>query len=108
MAKRAAMVEAYRKMVEALAGAGEGVAGGTGTITVSGYLKGCRLKETRYYANGDVEVDLEIDCPGAAAARAETRERRADDRGSVAVERGARVISEEEWRALFSGAPPVR
>lgn len=106
MARRAAMVEAYKNMAGMLGMSDGGPREGTGTEHVEGFIRGARLKETRYYANGDVEVDLEMTAPvsrvregspEAAAQKAQVK-----DAGLLFVEKGGGTISESEWRDILS------
>ncbi|MDD5557634.1 MAG: hypothetical protein PHN82_10375 [bacterium] len=105
MARRAAMLEAYKNLSAALGMGRSTVRGGTGHETVSGFLQGVRVLETRYYENGDVEVDVEAPVPpggmtGATAGGAGApRERRL-----LLVERDGGVVDESEWRELFGAA----
>lgn len=105
MAKRAAMVEAYKNMAGMLGMSDGGPREGTGGEHVEGFIRGARLKETRYYANGDVEVDLEMTIPAggvregsseSAAGKAEGK-----DRELLFVEKGGGTIGESEWREIL-------
>lgn len=101
MAKRAAMVEAYKNLAMAIGQGRSSVEGGTGSESVSGFLKGVRLKETRYYADGDVEVDVEMEV-GPPGCQASPRSRLpAIEKDLVSVEKGSGVIGEAEWREIF-------
>ncbi|MCX6355052.1 MAG: hypothetical protein NTZ78_09150 [Candidatus Aureabacteria bacterium] len=105
MAKRAAMLEAYKNMVKHVGGVTSQPAGGTGNERAEGFLKGARLVETRYYQNGDVEVDIEL--PGTFCRRwemfsaAPEEEREEHNTGLISVEKGGAKISETEWRELL-------
>jgi hypothetical protein len=106
MAKRAAMLEAYKNMAGILGMSDSHPIEGTGTKRVRGFIRGARLRETRYYANGDVEVDIEMESPaggrcGGAAASAAGKAQVAE---LLFVEKGGGTISESEWRELLSKA----
>lgn len=103
MAKRAAMVEAYKNMVVALGEVRSSVVGGTGHETVRGFVKGIELTETRYYENGDVEVDIELVVPGGTGEIRAPRERRrfGGEEGLTMVERGHGKISGTYWQEMF-------
>lgn len=58
LAKRAAMVDAYRVLASTLNGINGCVSGGSGYFTVSGYIQGAEVKEVRYYKDGRTEVVL--------------------------------------------------
>ena len=106
MARRAAMVEGYKNMAGMLGMSDARTREGTGTEHVEGFISGARLKETRYYANGDVEVDIEMTAPasrvrggssGSAAGKAQGK-----DAELLFVEKGGGTISESEWRDILS------
>lgn len=108
MAKRAAVVEAYKNAARRMGLARSSPEGGTGVETVGGFIRGVELKEIRYYRGGDVEVDVEFTVPsppgepGPGEARGEDG---AAGEGPLFVEKGGGPMAEEEWRAILgSGA----
>jgi hypothetical protein len=106
MAKRAAMVEAYKNMAGMLGMSDSRMQDGTGAEHVKGFIRGARLKEARYYANGDVEVDIEMELPagGGRKGPAGSATRKAQAAELLFVEKGGGTISESEWRELLSRA----
>lgn len=58
LAKRAAVVDAYRLMAERLGETGRQIAVDSGYRHVSGFIKGAEIKKVRYFHDGRVEVDL--------------------------------------------------
>lgn len=108
MAKRAAMVEAYKNMAGMLGMSDSQPKEGTGTERVKGFIRGARLKEARYYANGDVEVDIEMDSPAGSlregSPESAARKTQATEAELLSVEKGGGTISESEWRELLSKA----
>lgn len=58
LAKRAATVNAYKKMATALNGISGYLVDGSGVISNSGYIKGAQISNIRYFTDGKVEVDL--------------------------------------------------
>lgn len=107
MAKRAAVVEAYKNAAKTLGHARSSVAAGTGAEAVSGFIRGVELMETRYYRDGEVEVDVEftVPSPPAAATSAGPPCRGAGrSEGLLLVEKGRGPMGEEEWRDILGGA----
>lgn len=106
MAKRAAMVEAYKNMAGMLGMADSRPKDGAGTERVKGFIRGARLREARYYADGDVEVDIEMEPPAGGlregSSESATRKTRLTDAELLFVEKGGGTISEAEWRELLS------
>lgn len=106
------MVNAYKNMASALGRARSRLVNGTGYETVNGFIKGAELIETRYYDNGDVEVDIEMAVPvrggaGTLARAGNEQESPGGSRATAAVvESNRRAIGEGEWRRLFGGSPP--
>ncbi len=107
MAKRAAVVEAYKNAARGMGLARNVPVGGAGVETVSGYIRGVELRETRYYSGGEVEVDVDFTVPaqtpwtdpadaggGAAAGRGEP----------IFVEKGGGPMAEEEWMGILGCA----
>ena len=99
MAERAAIVAAYRNLALALGKASQVVADGSRYMTVSGYVQGAQITQTRYYPDGHVEVDMTLAVehrpsmtliepppPGRTPQKVETRKRQ---------------ISETEWLELY-------
>ena len=60
MARQAAIVDSYRNMAVLVADVTPYLIGGSGEIIVEGYIQGARVTETRYLADGWVQVDLEL------------------------------------------------
>lgn len=58
LAKRAAVLDAYRNLSAKLSGMSSRVQNGTGCFNTSGYIKGAEIRKVRYYCNGMVEVEL--------------------------------------------------
>jgi len=106
MAKRAAMVEAYKNMAGMLGMSNDRPREGTGTEHVEGFISGARLKEARYYANGDVEVDIEMTAPASRVHKGSPESAVGKAQGKDAellfVEKGGGTISESEWRDILS------
>lgn len=111
MARRAAMLEAYKDVLKNLGECDSRIERGTGHERVQGVVAGARLLETRYYDNGDVEVDIEVPAPPGrrwamfAGPPAEEKER---ETGLVSVEKGGGRISESEWREVLVQSPASR
>jgi len=105
MAKRAAMLEAYKNMVKQTGGVTSRPAGGTGYERAAGFLKGARLVETRYYQNGEVEVDIEL--PGTLCRKwemfsaAPEEDREEHNAELISGEKGGGKISETEWHEVL-------
>jgi hypothetical protein len=104
MAKRAAVVEAYKSAAKTLAQSRSGIIAGTGSETVSGFVRGVEVMETRYYRDGDVEVDVEFMVPVPPAVPAGGTP--GSDDGLVLVEKGGGPMREEEWREILGGGDP--
>jgi hypothetical protein len=108
LAKRAAMVEAYKNMAGMLGMSDSRPREGTGTEHVEGFIRGARLRETRYYINGDVEVDIEMAIPtgsvGEGSSESAAQKAQVKDAELLFVEKGGGTISESEWRELLSKA----
>lgn len=58
LARRAAVVDAYRILSSILNGVSGSIAGGEGVLHTSGFIKGAEIKGVRYLPDGKVEVDL--------------------------------------------------
>jgi hypothetical protein len=101
MAKRAAMLEAYKKLAGALGEAHSDIADGRGTSRVSGYIKGARLVEARYYDNGDVEVD--VDAPVSRRAQSGGEDRPVSPRSTGKLVRVEREGEDVDWRKVLQG-----
>lgn len=106
MARRAAVVEAYKNAAKTLGQARSTVAAGTGSETVSGFIRGVELTETRYYRDGDVEVDVEFMVPAPPAAMTPSGAPCAEPgsgEGLLMVEKGRGPMPEEEWKEILGG-----
>jgi len=104
MARRAAVVQAYRNAAMTLGMGRSAVSAGTGAETVNGFIRGVELIETRYYRNGDVEAEVEFTVPAAAVQAAPPAEDPGrDGEGLLMVERGGGPMAEEEWREILGG-----
>lgn len=106
MAKRAAVVEAYKNVARDLGQARSIVAGGTGSETVCGFIRGVELIETRYYRDGDVEVDVEFTVPAPLPPADSMDVAPGCAEGLLLVEKGGGPMREEEWRAILGGGIP--
>ena len=106
MAKRAAVVEAYKNAARDLGQARSTVAGGTGSETVCGFIRGVELIETRYYRDGGVEVDVEFTVPAPLPPAASMDVPPGCAEGLFLVEKGGGPMREEEWRAILGGGMP--
>jgi hypothetical protein len=105
MAKRAAMLEAFKNMAKALGKVQTHLTEGTGHESVNGFIKGMELMETRYYPNKDVEVDIELAIqaqdhpegvrPSPAMEGACAKEK------PILIEKGGGRISVSEWKKIF-------
>ena len=104
MARRAAVVEAYKNAAMRLGMGRSVVSAGTGTETVNGFIRGVELIETRYYRDGGVEAEVEFTVPAEAVPVAPPAE---DPRGGeeelLMVEKGGGPMPEEEWREILGG-----
>ena len=101
------MVEAYKEMAREVGSVRSSVVDGTGHETVRGFIRGIELKETRYYANGDVEVVITLEVPsGGSAPAPRAGEETGPRAGIVAVEPGGGVVSDDEWRRAFGAESP--
>lgn len=110
MAKRAAMLEAYKNMAKALGDVRSNMVEGTGYETVDGFIKGVELSETRYYENGEVEVDIELIVStqgGPEELREPPIEQPPTETKLLLVEKGGGKISETEWRQIHKMKSPV-
>lgn len=58
LARRAAVVDAYRLLAEKLSGIPECIVGSSGYKRTRGFIKGAEVKGVRYFPDGKVEVDL--------------------------------------------------
>ena len=107
MAKRAATVDAYRKLGEAINGMSRFIYDGGGRIQSTGFIRGARIAGVRYYTDGRVDVSLLL----PVSLRSNPRGRKdswsniiADiDAGYCPVyytEEPVRQITEEEWLKL--------
>ncbi len=100
MAERAAIVSAYRNLALALGQGSQIGADGTRYMTVSGYVQGAQITQTRYYPDGRVEVDLTLEVqhpPSAPAIEPPPMPRPPPQK----VETQKRQISEKEWLELY-------
>lgn len=64
LARRAAVVDAYRLLTVRLNSASECIVGGTGHRHISGFIKGAEIKDVRYFPDGKVEVDMVLPLKG--------------------------------------------
>ncbi|MCX6910697.1 MAG: hypothetical protein NTY01_22015 [Verrucomicrobia bacterium] len=100
MAERAAVVSAYRNLALALGQGSQVVADGSRYLTVSGYVQGAQIAQTRYYPDGRVEVDMTLAVehpPPAPAIEPPPPPRQPPQK----VEMQKRQISEKEWLELY-------
>lgn len=58
LARRAAVVDAYRLISVRLSGMPECLPGGSGYIHTHGFIKDAEIKNVRYFPDGKVEVDM--------------------------------------------------
>lgn len=58
LARRAAVLDAYRLLAVRLTSTSECIIGGTGYRHIRGFIKGAEIKDVRYFPDGKVEVDL--------------------------------------------------
>lgn len=58
LARRAAVVDAYRLLAEKVSGMPEYPICGSGYRHIRGSIKGAEIKDVRYFPDGKVEVDL--------------------------------------------------
>ncbi len=101
MAKRAAVVEAYKRAAKTLGQSRSGIIAGTGNEAVSGFVRGVEVMETRYYRDGDVEVDVEFMVPAHPPAQGAVAP--GSDDGLLLVEKGRGPMREEEWKEILGG-----
>lgn len=100
MAERAAVVSAYRNLALALGQGSQIGADSARYLTVSGYVQGAQITQTRYYPDGRVEVDMTLAVqhpPSAPAIEPPPLPRPPPQR----VETQRRQISEKEWLELY-------
>lgn len=106
MARRAAIVDGYRKLGAMRGRVLGSFTGKTYHESASDFIRGAVVVETRYYYDGRVEVDMELPvAPGEVGGRA-TAERIREtlvESGItvVEVEPERRRITREEWEELF-------
>jgi len=100
MAERAAVVSAYRNLALALGQGSQVVADGSRYITVSGYVQGAQVAQTRYYSDGRVEVDMTLAVEHSPSAPA-IEPPPAMGAPPVKTEKQKRQISEKEWLELY-------
>ena len=109
MAKRAATVDAYRKLAEIINGMSRFIYDGAERIQSSGFIRGARITEVRYYADGRVDVSLLL----PVSLRSNPRGRQDSWSNIMAdidarycpvyyTEEPMRQITEEEWLKLTS------
>lgn len=58
LARRAAVVDAYRLLADKLGVVSDYVIGGSGYKQTRGFIKAAEIKDVRYFSDGKVEVDL--------------------------------------------------
>jgi len=100
MAERAAVVSAYRNLALVLGQGSQIVADGSRYLTVSGYVQGAQITQTRYYSDGRVEVDmtLAVEHPPVVPAIMPPPP---PPQPPQKVETQKRQISEKEWLELY-------
>ncbi|MBI5688360.1 MAG: hypothetical protein HZC54_25085 [Verrucomicrobia bacterium] len=100
MTERAAVVSAYRNLALALGQGSQVVGDGSRYLTLSGYVQGAQIAQTRYYPDGRVEVDmtLAVEHPPSAPAIAPPPPPRQPPQK---VETQKRQISEKEWLEIY-------
>ncbi len=106
MARRAAVVDGYRKLAAMRGRVWGSFTGRTYHESVDDFIKGAAVVETRYYYDGRVEVDMELPVDasaiGGAAGPARIRETLSGAGIDVVeVEPERRRITREEWEELF-------
>lgn len=98
MARRAAIIDAYRNLARTLAGF-SGRAIKSGNIKSNGYIVGARCVETRYYKDGTVQIILEM--PGISKKRVCKREGiKVYNDELVSIDRKTFAVSEQEWLGM--------
>ena len=99
MARRAAIVDAYKNLTRALSDFSGRVVR-SGSIKSNGYIVGARCVETRYYKDGTVQVILEM--PGIRKKRVCKGEGIKVYNGElILIDREAFVINEQEWLGMI-------
>ncbi len=106
MARRAAVVDGYRKLAEMRNKVSGSITGKTYYKSVNEFITGASVVETRYYYNGHVEVDMELPVDVGAEGHDtgyETLRHTLSENGVavVEVEADRRRITREEWKELF-------
>lgn len=106
MARRAAIVDGYRKLGAMRGRVLGSFTGKTYHESASDFIRGAAVVETRYYYDGRVEVDMELPvAPGEVGGRATAERIRETLVRSgitvVEVEPERRRITREEWEELF-------
>ncbi len=106
MARRAAVVDGYRKLAAMRGKVVSSVTGRTYYESVGDFLKGASVVETRYYYDGRVEVDMELPVAAGEVGRSMSYDglRQTLSRSGIAVvevEPARRQITREEWEELF-------
>lgn len=106
MARRAAIVDGYRKLGAMRGRVLGSFTGKTYHESASDFIRGAVVVETRYYYDGRVEVDMELPvAPGEVGGRATAERIRETLVRSgitvVEVEPERRRITREEWEELF-------
>lgn len=106
MARRAAIVDGYRKLGAMRGRVLGSFTGKTYHESASDFIRGAVVVETRYYYDGRVEVDMELPVAAGEVGGAATAERIRETlvRSGIAVvevEPGRRRITREEWEELF-------
>ena len=107
MAKRAATVDAYRKLGETINGMSRFIYDGAERIQSSGFIRGARITGVRYYTDGRVDVSLLL----PVSLRSNPRGRQDSWSNIIAyidarycpvyyTEEPVRQITEEEWLKL--------
>ncbi|MCK5161535.1 MAG: hypothetical protein KAQ99_08185 [Candidatus Aureabacteria bacterium] len=98
MARRAALIDAYRNLARALAGFSGRVIK-SGNIKSNGYIVGARCVETRYYKDGTVQIIMEM--PGIREKRGCKREGiKVYNDELVSIDRKTFAVTEQEWLGM--------
>lgn len=105
MARRAAIVDGYRKLASMRGKVLSSLTGKTYYESLDGFIQGATVLQTRYYYDGRVEADMELPvCAstyGAVDYPTVTKALREHRIAVVEVEPDRRVITREEWEELF-------
>ncbi len=108
MARRAAIVDGYRKLAAMRGRVVSSLTGRTYYESVTDFVKGATVVETRYYYDGHVEADMELPVSvsrvGGRSVSYEnlTNVLRENGVAVVEVEPERREITKEEWQELFA------